>query len=145
MLFGHARLVTSTPEKLYAMELITNAIVPARWANTRVPPNAAEMQSTAILRVRIAAGSAKVRSGMPHDERADVDDAALAARVWTGIVPAYRTFGKPVAGPYNMVDHVPAYLDGYIRWANADGKQVAEEAIKEDTPPKKRGDQDDVD
>jgi len=38
VLFGHATLVENTEEKLWAMELITNSVVPDRWRHTRVPP-----------------------------------------------------------------------------------------------------------
>lgn len=35
------------------MEEITNNVLTDRWANTRVPPNKAEMTSTQILKVTI--------------------------------------------------------------------------------------------
>ena len=138
ILFGHATLVTSVPEKLYAMELITNSIVPSRWSNTRVPPNAAEMQSTSVLRVKIATGSAKIRSGMPHDERGDMEDEELKGRVWTGVVPVYQTFGEPVAGPYNGVGEVPGYLEEYRVAANEDAKVGATEATREEVVKAKK-------
>jgi hypothetical protein len=61
LVFGYAIPVTDVEEKLWAMELVTNSVVPDRWKNTRVPPNNAEMQSTQILRVKIESGSSKVR------------------------------------------------------------------------------------
>ncbi|KAK0708341.1 hypothetical protein B0H67DRAFT_590041 [Lasiosphaeris hirsuta] len=139
VLFGHATLVTDVAEKLYAMELITNAIVPDRWRHTRVPPNAAEMQSTSVLRMRIATGSAKIRTGAPHDERGDIEDEELLERVWTGVVPMYQVFGEPVSGPYNKVEGVPGYLGEYAREANADSKRAAEEALVEEAPKKGSG------
>jgi hypothetical protein len=45
--------VEDVDEKLWAMELITNSVVPDRWKHTRVPPNNAEMQSTQILKVKV--------------------------------------------------------------------------------------------
>ncbi len=53
VLFGHATLVEDLDEKLWAMKLITNSVVPDRWEHTRVPPNNAEMQSTQILKVKV--------------------------------------------------------------------------------------------
>ncbi|KAK3682534.1 hypothetical protein B0T22DRAFT_287055 [Podospora appendiculata] len=141
VLFGHAQLVTDVAEKLYAMELITNSVVPGRWANSRIPPNAAEMQSTSVLRVRIATGSAKIRSGMPHDERGDLEDEALLDRVWTGVVPVYQTLGEPVPGPYNKVADVPAYLQQYVMEGNADVKSAAEEAAVTEVAKKVRDDE----
>lgn len=46
------------------MELITNSVCPGRWHNSRVPPDAAEMSSTQIMRMRVESGSAKVREGI---------------------------------------------------------------------------------
>src|SRR5947209_20230698 len=60
VVFGTAEPVTDREEKLWAMEKITNGVVAGRWSETRVPPDEAEMQSTQILRVAIAAASAKV-------------------------------------------------------------------------------------
>jgi uncharacterized protein len=131
ILFGHATLVTSVPEKLYAMQLITDAIVPSRWEHTRVPPNAAEMQSTSVLRVTIATGSAKIRTGMPHDERSDMEDEELKGRVWTGVVPVHTVMGEPVGGPYNGFESVPSYLEGWRIEANKEAEVLAKEQLKE--------------
>lgn len=54
VLFGYATLVEDVEEKLWAMELITNSVVPDRWKHTRVPPNAAEVRSLPLLRDRIS-------------------------------------------------------------------------------------------
>ncbi|KAI1342988.1 hypothetical protein F5Y15DRAFT_412655 [Xylariaceae sp. FL0016] len=113
VLFGHAQLVADPAEKLYAMELITDGVVPGRWRHTRVPPNGAELSSTAVLRVRVAAGSAKIRSGMPSDEKADMADEAVTGRVWTGVVPVSLQMGEPMAGPYNVVAKTPAYIEDW--------------------------------
>lgn len=51
---------TPDPEALWAMELITDAVVPGRWAHTRVPPTGAETQSTRILKVAIESVSTPV-------------------------------------------------------------------------------------
>ncbi len=129
ILFGHATLVTSVEEKLYAMELITNSIVPQRWSNTRTPPNAAEMQSTSVLRVRISTGSAKIREGGPHDERGDLEDGGLVERVWTGVVPVYSVLGEPVASGYNVLGEVPGYIEGWRGEVNKEAEGYAREAV----------------
>lgn len=125
VLFGHAQPVTDPAEKLYAMELITNAVVPQRWDNSRIPPNAAEMQSTSILRVKITTGSAKIRSGGPHDEKADMDDEELKGRVWTGVVPVHITMGEPVGAEYNKVGKAPEYLEVWRKEMNIEGEAFA--------------------
>ncbi|KAI0506072.1 hypothetical protein F5B22DRAFT_639489 [Xylaria bambusicola] len=136
VLFGHAELITDNEERLWAMELITNSVVRDRYRHTRVPPNNAEMQSTSILRVKIASGSAKIRSGMPSDEKADLEDESLLDRVWTGVVPVHYTFGEPMPGPYNRLDKVPAYLDEFVRDSNQDAKDIAIEAATKTMKPK---------
>ncbi|KAI1380524.1 hypothetical protein F4677DRAFT_261982 [Hypoxylon crocopeplum] len=127
-LFGYAAVVADADEKLYAMRLITDSVVRDRYRHTRVPPNAAEMQSTSVLRVRITAGSAKLRSGPPNDDKADKEDNALLDHVWTGVVPVHYTLGDPVPGPYNRVSDVPPYLGEFRADFNRDAKDVAVEA-----------------
>lgn len=129
-LFGHATLVTSIEEKLYAMQLITDKIVPTRWANSRTPPNQAEMTSTSILRVKIKTGSAKISSGGPKDDRHDLEDEDLKKRVWTGVVPVFTVLGEPVEGSYNVVEEVPGYLRDFIRGENEGTERVAGEAAR---------------
>ncbi|KAI3320200.1 hypothetical protein HD806DRAFT_506770 [Xylariaceae sp. AK1471] len=136
VLFGHAEIVTDLEEKLWAMELITNSVVHDRYRHTRVPPNGAELQSTSVLRVRIASGSAKIRSGMPSDDKADLENAALLDRVWTGVVPVHYTFGKPMPGPYNKLEKLPTYLEEFVRDSNQDAKDIAVEAATKTMKPK---------
>ncbi|KAH8904442.1 flavin-nucleotide-binding protein [Coniochaeta sp. PMI_546] len=135
-LFGHATLVTEVDEKLFAMRLITNGVVPGRWEGTRVPPNAGEMASTSVLRVKIAAGSAKIRAGGPSDDKGDMTDEELKDRVWTGVVPVYQTLGEPLASGYNRAE-VPGYIAEYVRDANEGAKEQALEAATTSAAPKK--------
>ncbi|KAI0811713.1 flavin-nucleotide-binding protein [Xylaria sp. FL0064] len=136
VLFGYAELVADNEERLWAMEMITNSVVRDRYRHTRVPPNNAEMQSTSILRVKIVSGSAKIRSGMPSDEKSDLADAELLERVWTGVVPVHYTLGEPVPGPYNKLEKLPAYLDEFMRDSNQDAKDIAVEAATKVMKPK---------
>jgi hypothetical protein len=129
--------VTAPAEKLYALELMTDSVVPGRWAHTRVPPNAAEMQSTSVLRVRVSTGSAKIRTGGPHDERGDMEDGEVVGRVWTGVVPVYRVLGEPVGGGYNAVGEVPGYLEGWRGEVNREAEGYAREAVGREVGGKK--------
>jgi hypothetical protein len=126
VLFGHALPVTSVEEKLWAMELITNKVVPGRWDGSRVPPNAAEMQSTNILRVKIDSGSAKIRAGPPADSSWDLEDESVLDRVWTGFVPLTESLGQPVPSAYNRVGEVPEH----VREAREAFNKAAEEYAK---------------
>ncbi len=51
VLFGHASLVTDETEKLWALYLITNKLIPGRWDQVCSPPNPDELVQTQILRV----------------------------------------------------------------------------------------------
>lgn len=53
--------------KLAALVLITNAVCPGRYEYTRVPPTAAELKSTGVLRFRIESASAKVNAAGASD------------------------------------------------------------------------------
>ncbi|KAH8805887.1 hypothetical protein F5884DRAFT_709758 [Xylogone sp. PMI_703] len=138
ILFGYATPVTDVEEKLWAMELITNSVVPDRWRHTRVPPNAAEMSSTQILRVRIESGSAKIREGVPTDERYDTEDPGVTGSVWTGVVPVWEEFGDPVAGPYNEIEEVPGHVTQYVEGTRRGNREYAEAAARKDAPVKRK-------
>ncbi len=137
VLFGYATVVADTAERLFAMELITDGVVPGRWAATRVPPNAAEMQSTSVLKVTISSGSAKIRTGLPHDDRHDLQDADVVGRVWTGVVPVHQTLAAPLPAPHNRVAE-PAYLTEFVGDFNALSREQAAAAAVEKAEDKKR-------
>jgi nitroimidazol reductase NimA-like FMN-containing flavoprotein (pyridoxamine 5'-phosphate oxidase superfamily) len=138
ILFGHATLVEDPEEKLFAMQLITDSVVPGRWANTRVPPNKGEMASTQILRVKVHSGSGKVREGVPTDERGDLNDEEVIGRVWTGVVPVYEVLGEPVPGPYNRVGDVPEHVREWRERVNEENVGYATEAARKEAPVKKK-------
>lgn len=133
VLFGYAKLVTAADERLWAMELITNSVVPGRWGNTRVPPTGGELSSTSILRVKVVSASGKIREGGPHDEKKDLHNEELTARVWTGVVPMWETLGEPVAGTPDRVKELPEYLEAFIRTGNERDERYAKDAAFE--PP----------
>jgi hypothetical protein len=93
VVLGEARLVTDEAERLAALEAITDAVVPGRWAELR-PPTRRELAATAVVRLPLDEASAKARTGPPVD---DEDD--LAADVWAGVVPVTTVHGAPVAAP----------------------------------------------
>jgi hypothetical protein len=130
VLFGHATPVTDVGEKLWAMEQITNNVLTSRWENTRVPPNAAEMSSTQILKVTVENASAKVRAGPPGDETCDLQDDTVMGSVWTGFVPLVEQLLEPVASTYNRVSEVPAHVKEYVEFANQEEMDYANKMIK---------------
>ena len=133
VLFGYATRVTDDEEKVWAMQLITNSVVPDRWENSRVPPDGSEMASTSILRVRIVSGSGKIRNGEPHDDKKDLEREDVVDRVWTGVLPIWQTIGYPVAGSTNAVAEVPEHVRTFRNETNAGNEEYAKKAAIE--PP----------
>ncbi|KIX05782.1 uncharacterized protein Z518_03754 [Rhinocladiella mackenziei CBS 650.93] len=131
VLQGYAKPVETEEEKLYAMQLITNKVVAGRWENTRVPPDHVEMTSTTILRVKIDAGSGKIRQGGPHDEPKDENKDEITNKVWTGVVPVYEALDAPIPSATNKVKQLPPYLDSYVSETNNGNRQAALNAANE--------------
>ncbi|EPS41513.1 hypothetical protein H072_4555 [Dactylellina haptotyla CBS 200.50] len=129
IVFGTVELVTEPDEKLYAMKLITNGVIPGRYDDTRVPPDGAEMQSTQILRVTIDHASAKIRTGEPGDYEKDLKREDVLNKTWTGIIPMYQAYGEPQESSYNRVKPVPEYIQNYVKETGETEKQYALTAI----------------
>lgn len=86
---GRARLVDDPDEHLLALRLVTDHVVET-WATTR-PPSPTELRRTQVVAVPLDEASAKVRSGDPVDDPAD-----LHGPHWAGVVPVITQFGAPV-------------------------------------------------
>jgi nitroimidazol reductase NimA-like FMN-containing flavoprotein (pyridoxamine 5'-phosphate oxidase superfamily) len=118
MLFGSARLVTDDHEKRAALAAVVEHIVPGRSADAR-PPSDEELRATKVLAFPIEEGSAKVRTGGPIEDPADLELA-----VWAGEVPLRLVAGEPIADdgiPSSLPE--PAYLRD-ARFAAAEAKPV---------------------
>jgi uncharacterized protein len=98
VILGRARLVSGRREKLKALRLITDHVVPRRWEEVR-EPNELEMKQTAVLALPLEEVSAKVRVGPPVDDEED-----YTRRVWAGIVPIRRMLGEPIADDRTLPD-----------------------------------------
>lgn len=138
VLQGHATIVDDVDEKIWAMRLITNSVVPDRYDNTRVPPDGAEMTSTRILKMKISGASGKVREGCPEDERKDMKREDVLDAVWTGVVPVYERLGEPVPGPYNRVKEVPEHVAKFVEVENAKRERYVVEAACKPAPLKRK-------
>jgi uncharacterized protein len=93
VVFGRARLLADDEERLSALRVITEQLIPGRWAAAR-PPSRKEMAATAVLEVPLSEASVKVRGGPPADDPQD-----YALDVWAGVVPATLTFGEHQPDP----------------------------------------------
>ena len=88
---GRARLVAEEAEKMEALRVITDHVVPGRWDEVR-GPNELEMKQTVVLALPLEEVAAKVRTGPPADDEED-----YALPIWAGIVPIHTQLGEPVA------------------------------------------------
>jgi uncharacterized protein len=101
VVLGTATLVRDEDERWQALRLITDHLVPGRWAAVRQPTRK-EMAATAVLALPLDEASVKIRAGMPVDPPADLDP-----RVWAGVLPMSVVFGEPQTDPHVGAD-VPA-------------------------------------
>jgi nitroimidazol reductase NimA-like FMN-containing flavoprotein (pyridoxamine 5'-phosphate oxidase superfamily) len=93
VIFGEATLVTGEDERRQALEVITDHLIPGRWAAARQPTKK-EMAATAVLSLPLAEASVKVRTGGPAEEEED-----YALDVWAGVLPISVSFGEPEPDP----------------------------------------------
>ena len=110
VVFGTASIVLDDDERRHALELITDHLIPGRWAAARQPTKK-EMAATAVLSLPLTEASVKIRTGMPKDEPEDYD-----LDVWAGVLPIALTFGAPEPDPLlrDGVD-LPAHIRDYRR------------------------------
>ena len=110
VVLGKATLVDDAEEKLEALRLLSEHILPGRWADAR-QPNERELKQTSVLRLPIEEFSAKVRVGPPIDDEED-----YSFPTWAGIVPLEITAGMPINDPrLDPAREVPAYAKPYTR------------------------------
>jgi hypothetical protein len=93
MVFGRARLVVEPDEAMLALDAIVDHVLPGRSAEIRRPTRR-ELAATKVVALPIDAASAKVRTGHPYDDRADLDSS-----VWAGTVPLQIVAGAPLPAP----------------------------------------------
>ena len=92
VVFGQATPVEAD-ERLKALELFTEKLVPGRWAEVR-PPTRQELKGTNVLSLPLEEASAKVRTGPPVDEEED-----YSLPVWAGVLPMRPVVDPPQPDP----------------------------------------------
>ena len=90
VILGKATLVDDPDEKLQALRLLSEHIIPGRWADSR-QPNERELKATSVLRLPIEEFSAKVRTGPVIDDEED-----YSFPTWAGVVPLEIKAGTPI-------------------------------------------------
>ncbi len=109
MILGVAHVVPED-DKARALRVITEHVIPGRWADVR-PPSSQELKATTVLKLDIGEASAKVRSGPPID---DEEDHTLSC--WAGELPFTLEVQPPVRDARLSAGvEPPAYLTQYSR------------------------------
>jgi nitroimidazol reductase NimA-like FMN-containing flavoprotein (pyridoxamine 5'-phosphate oxidase superfamily) len=110
VVLGKAALIDDPAEKLESLRLLSEHVIPGRWADSR-QPNERELKATSILRVPIDEFSAKVRQGPVVDDEED-----YSFPTWAGVVPLEMVAGAPIDDTRLVPGQVaPRYARNYIR------------------------------
>jgi uncharacterized protein len=110
VILGKATLVDDPTEKLSALRILSEHILPGRWDDSR-QPNERELKATSVLHVPIEEFSAKVRQGPAIDDEED-----YSFPTWAGVVPLEMVARKPIDDARLLPGkEVPGYIRGYAR------------------------------
>jgi nitroimidazol reductase NimA-like FMN-containing flavoprotein (pyridoxamine 5'-phosphate oxidase superfamily) len=110
VVLGTGTIIDEREEKLTALRLLSEHIVPGRWNEIR-QPNEKELKATTIIRVPIQEFSAKVRQGPVIDDEED-----YGFPVWAGLLPLNLVTGEPI-NDSRIAEKiaVPDYIKNYSR------------------------------
>ena len=108
VILGTATLVDDPSEKLAALRVLSEHILPGRWSDSR-QPNEKELKATSVLRLPIHEFSAKVRVGPPVDDEED-----YTFPTWAGAIPLELTIGDAIRDE-RCGQELPTYLNNYSR------------------------------
>jgi uncharacterized protein len=110
VILGTATAVTDPAEKLEALRLLSEHILPGRWDESR-QPNEKEIKATTALRLPIEEFSAKVRQGPAIDDAED-----YSFRTWAGVLPLTTIPGEPERDARcDPTIPLPGYVANYSR------------------------------
>ena len=104
VIFASAEKVTNESEKMDVLALITDHLIPGRWADLR-PTTDSELRKTTVLAFSLAEASAKVRTGGPNDDPEDAD-----LPTWSGVIPLQTVRLTPIPREGEEDKAIPAYL-----------------------------------
>ncbi|MGH9517753.1 MAG: pyridoxamine 5'-phosphate oxidase family protein [Terriglobales bacterium] len=110
VVLGTGTAIEDREEKLTALRLLSEHIVPGRWNEVR-QPNEKELKATTIIRLPIEEFSAKIRQGQVIDDEED-----YAFPVWAGVLPMNLVVGDPIKDSRLAEGiEVPGYVKNYSR------------------------------
>jgi len=111
VVLGTATQVDDPQEKLEALRVLSEHIIPGRWADAR-QPNERELKQTSVLRLPIEEFSSKVRSGPAIDDEED-----YSFPTWAGVLPLETYAEQPIPDARLLVPEIPSYIRNYSRKA----------------------------
>lgn len=110
VVLGKATLVDGPSQKLEALHLLSEHIIPGRWADVR-QPNERELKQTSVLRLPIEEFSCKVRTGPAVDDEED-----YSFPTWAGVLPLAMKTGEPIPDERLLQGQpIPEYVLKYSR------------------------------
>ncbi len=96
MVFGTAVAIEDSDEKMAALRVIVEHVLPGRWSEVR-PPSRNELRATQVVWLPLDQATAKVRNAGSVDTPADLERA-----VWSGVLPMETRLGQPVLVPADV-------------------------------------------
>lgn len=113
--FGTATKIADPAEKVEALQVVSEHLIPGRWAEVR-GPSSNELKATTVLEFSIEEVSSKVRSRPPLDDESD-----YGFPVWAGVLPLEIKTQAPIPDDKlingvvvpEYVLHYDARLDGH--------------------------------
>jgi uncharacterized protein len=103
VVLGQGREISDRGEKLDALRMIVDHVIPGRSDDARGPSDK-ELKATEVVAITVDEASAKIRTGPPVD---DAEDYELS--VWAGEVPLSLVAGAPVPDE-RCGERIPDYL-----------------------------------
>lgn len=118
VVLGRAVPVEEEAQKRRALDRFVDGVLPGRSLEAR-PANALELKATRVVALPLDAASAKVRTGPPGDDEAD-----LHLPVWAGVLPLRLAADAPQhhGGPASPL---PPGLSRWLSGAAATGAEPA--------------------
>ena len=119
VLYGSGMEITETQEKMEALEIVSESIMPGRWEEAR-KPTTNELTATTVVAFHIEEGSAKIRTGPPSDDTADE-----LLDIWAGVLPVAPAYGDAIRDA-NLRDHIgfPKSLENFVDKHNRFRKSI---------------------
>ena len=135
MVFGTATAIRDPDEKLAALQVIVDHVLPGRWAEVR-PPKPAELRATEIVWIPLDQATAKVRNAGSIDTPADNKQ-----KVWCGVLPIERRFGQPVMVPGDVADLPlpPSVVERSARSPVLNARAITRRRRRSSAPPARGG------